>query len=48
MPDTKPPYEDREKTVDDDTKRALDDIWITECLILMWLTVLTVSVVVLW
>jgi hypothetical protein len=34
--------------MDDDTKSAIDHISITECLILVWLTVLTVAVVVLW
>ena len=29
-------------------KRALDNIWITECLILAWLTVLTVAMAVFW
>lgn len=34
--------------MDDDTKRAIDHISITEALILAWLTVLTVAVIVLW
>lgn len=34
--------------MDRNTKYALDHVWVTECLILTWLTVLTVTVAVMW